>query len=274
MATIAGRFFEPQQRPDLLSGTPRASAIDRWIYVFTAASFILIVLTGFIPDSVMKIGLVRSGARPPFPLAMHVHAVLMGSFLLLFLTQTILVATGRIETHKLLGRAAMVLVPALVIAGIVLASVTYHNVWNAAHFGPAALRSGMLKNIPRLDDILLMQLRIGILFPLFLGIGLSARLVDPGMHKRMMILGTATALPAAFDRMTWLPSTFPESAIASDLYVLMAFSPMFLWDVLRNQRMHRAYWIWLAVYVPFMFLVYSLWNTPWWHSAAPRIMGL
>src|SRR5579872_675534 len=173
MATAAGRFFQTERRPDLLSGTPRAHAIDRWIYVFTAASFILIVLTGFIPDSVMKIGLVRAGTRPPFPPAMHVHAVLMGSFLLLLLTQTVLVATGRGEKHKRLGRVAIVLVPTLVIAGIVLAAVTYHGVWNTAHFGPAALRPDVLKRVPVLDDILLMQLRIGILFPLFLAIGLS-----------------------------------------------------------------------------------------------------
>lgn len=274
MATVAGRLFQSEQRPDLLSGTPRAQTIDRWIYVFTAASFILIVLTGFIPDSVMKIGLVRAGTRPPFPIAMHVHAVLMGSFLLLLLTQTVLVAIGRSEQHKRLGRIAMVLVPTLVVAGIVLATVTYHNVWNAAHFGPPALRPDMLKQVPVVDDILLMQLRIGILFPLFLALGLSARVADPGMHKRLMILGTATALPAAFDRITWLPSTFPVSAITSDLYVVLAVSPMLAWDVLRNHSVHRAYWVWLAAYLPFMALVYKLWDTPWWHQAAPRIMGV
>lgn len=273
MATVAGRFIQ-SERPDLLSGTPRAHAIDRWIYVFTAASFILIVFTGFIPDSVMKIGLVRAGLRPPFPLAMHVHAVLMGSFLLLLLTQTVLVATGRGEQHKRLGLVAMVLVPALVIAGIVLAAVTYHGVWNAAHFGPAATRADMLKRVPVLDNILLLQLRIGILFPLFLAIGLSSRIADPGMHKRLMILGTATALPAAFDRITWLPTTLPASAIASDLYVILAISPMFAWDVLRNHTIHRAYWIWLAAYLPFMALVFSLWDSPSWHQAAPQIMGL
>ena len=58
MATIAGKFAGYQQRADALSGTPRAHAIDRWIFVFMAAWFILIVLTGFIPDSIMKVGMV------------------------------------------------------------------------------------------------------------------------------------------------------------------------------------------------------------------------
>ena len=89
MATIAGRFFEGDRAPDVLSGTPRAHAIDRWIYVFMAAWFIVIVLVGFIPDAMMKVAMVKAGARPPFPPILHVHAVLMGSFLLLLLANFI-----------------------------------------------------------------------------------------------------------------------------------------------------------------------------------------
>lgn len=94
MATTAGKFAAQEPRADALSGTPRAHAIDRWIFVFMAAWFIAIVLTGFIPDSIMKVSMVRAGARPPFPLVLHMHAVVMGSFLLLLLTQTVLMATG------------------------------------------------------------------------------------------------------------------------------------------------------------------------------------
>src|SRR5438094_5053250 len=97
MATVAVPLFERTRPVDVLSGTPRAHAIDRWIYVFTAASFIAIVLAGFIPDSIGKVAAVQAGERPPFPLVLHFHAVLMGSFLLLLLAQTTLAATGRIE---------------------------------------------------------------------------------------------------------------------------------------------------------------------------------
>jgi hypothetical protein len=71
MATLAGRLVPTERRPDLLSGTPRAHALDRWIFVFTAAWFIVIVLAGFVPDSIMKIGLVEAGKRPSLPLIMH-----------------------------------------------------------------------------------------------------------------------------------------------------------------------------------------------------------
>ena len=201
MATVAGRLFEPESRPDLLSGTPRAHAIDRWIYVFTAASFVVITLVGFIPDAIMKVGMVQAGQRPPFPLVMHMHALLMGSFLLL-------------------------------------------------------------------------QSRIGILFPLLLTLGLSARGRDAGFHKRMMILAPAMALPAAIDRMVWLPTTLPVNAIATDFYVLLAVSPMLVWDVVRNGRVHRAYWVFLPIYVAASVVVNMAWDTPGWHATARHIMGV
>src|SRR5919106_1420268 len=136
MATIAGQFTFKERRPDLLSGTPRAHSIDRWIFVFMAAWFIGIVLTGFVPDALMKVGAVQAGKRPPFPAIMHVHAVVMGAFLMLLLTQSVLMATGRRELHLRVGIAAFAFVPVLVVVGFILAPTIYHQVWNMAQTGP------------------------------------------------------------------------------------------------------------------------------------------
>jgi hypothetical protein len=274
MATIATPLIEQAPRPDVLSGTPRAHAIDRWIYVLTAASFILIVLVGFVPDSLMKIAMVKAGTRPPLPVAMHVHAVLMGSFLLLLLAQTVLMATGRGALHRRLGLAAMVLAPGLVIAGVVLAATNYHAAWLASQSGPAGMRAAMTARVPQLDNVLLLQMRIGFLFPLLLAIGLHARGRDAGFHKRMMMLATAMPLGAAIDRMHWLPSTFPASPLSTDLYVVLAVSPMIVWDVVRNRGVHRAYLVWLPLYVAACLTVGLLWNTAGWHAAARHIMGV
>jgi hypothetical protein len=274
MASVAASAGESARRVDRLSGTPRAHAVDRWIYVFMAASFILIVLTGFIPDSLMKIEMVKAGARPPFSVVLHMHAVLMGSFLLLLLAQTTLVATGRNERHVALGRAAFILVPALVIVGLILVPTNYHEVWNTAHAGPTGARQAMQKFLPRLENIMLLQLRVGLLFPLFLYIGLKARRSDPGLHKRMMILATAVPLGAAIDRMKWLPSTMPESPIATDLYIFLAVAPMFAWDLIRNRSVHRAWLIWIGLSLAASAIVIGLWDTAWWHQTAPKLMGV
>jgi hypothetical protein len=90
----------------------------------------------------------------------------------------------------------------------------------------------------------------------------------------MMMLSVAIALPAGVNRISWLPNTMPASPLSGDLCVLLALAPMFVWDLVRNRRVHAAYWVWLAVVAPVLFAVYALWDTPWWHHAARRIMGV
>jgi len=248
--------------------------IDRWIYVFMAAFFTLITLTGFIPDSVAKLAAIDAGQRPPFPLVLHVHAVLMGSFLFVLLTQTTLAATGRLGYHRRLGAVAVLIAPALVVAGFILVPTMYHQIWDGMQLAPIEAQAGIQSFLREFDNIMLIQIRIGICFPLFILIAYMARKTDSGLHKRMMILAIAIALPAAFDRITWLPHTLPESPASADLYVLAAVAPMFIWDLVRTRTIHKAYWIWLAFMVPSSILIHSLWGTDWWHATAPRLVGL
>jgi len=275
MATVTGAVGFHDRKPDLLSGTPRAHAIDRWIFVFMAAWFIAIVLAGFIPDSLMKIEQVRAGQRPPFPMVLHMHAVVMGAFLLLLLAQTWLMATGRKALHMQLGVAGMLLAVLVVIVGFVLVPTMYHQLWYAAQAAttPEA-KASTQEGLRFWDNITLLQIRIGILFTLFIAIALKARGREAGLHKRMMILATAIPLPAGIDRIPWLPHTMPGSPWSVDLYTLAAISPMFVWDVVRNGRVHRAYWIWIAAYLPCAVAVHALWNSEWWRAMVPQLMGV
>jgi hypothetical protein len=274
MATIAEPLSARARRHDALSGTPRAHAIDRWIFVFMAVWFIAIVLGGFIPDSIMMVEMVRAGARPPFPPVLHVHAVLMGSFLLLLLTQTLLMATGHKARHMQIGILGMALAALLVVVGFILAPTMYHQTWNGLQAAPPAAQGKLREILSIQENILLLQARIGILFPLFLAIGLRARRGNSGLHKRMMFLATVMALPAGIDRIPWLPKTLPDSPLSVDLYTLAAIAPLFIWDVVRNRRIHEAYWIWIAVCLPCAIVVNLLWDTPGWHAMAKHIMGV
>jgi hypothetical protein len=274
MATVAAPLVERPKRPDVLSGTPRAHSIDRWIFVAMAAWFIVIVLVGFVPDALGKIAAVKAGQRPPFPPVLHVHAVLMGSFLLLLLAQTTLVAKGRTEWHRQLGIVGMVLATALVVVGFILAPTMYHQVWGGAHFGPPPVRQALTPVVPVVENILLLQIQAGVLFALFIAIGLRARERDAGFHKRMMILATAVPLGAAIDRMTWLPSLMPASPLVGDLYILLAVSPMLVWDIVRNHAVHRAYLVWLPIFLAGAVAVNVAWDKPWWHATAQWVMGV
>ena len=222
----------------------------------------------------MKIEMVRTGQRPPFPLVLHMHAVMMGAFLLLLLAQTWLMATGRRARHMQLGIAGMVAAVGVVIVGFVLVPTMYHQLWNSAQAAPPEAQAPLKQAVRIWDNITLLQLRIGLLFPLFIAIGINARGKEAGLHKRMLILATAIPLPAGIDRIPWLPHTMPGNPLSVDLYTMLAISPMFVWDVVRNGRVHRAYWILIAAYLPCAIAVHMLWNTDWWHSVVPRLMGV
>jgi hypothetical protein len=190
----------------------------------------------------------------------------MGSFLLLLLAQTWLMATGRRAYHMQLGLVSFVLAPALVVVGFILAPTMYHQTWDLLQAAPPEAREKLSQALSFSENIKLVQLYVGLLFPVFLVIGLHARRKDAGLHKRMMILATAMPLPAGIDRIQWIPSTLPESPLSPIVYTMLAVSPMFVWDVIRNRSVHRAYWIWLGLFL--------LWDTPWWHATARWMMGV
>jgi hypothetical protein len=272
MANIATMAAEEASQAS--SGKSFAQAVDRWIYVFMAASFIAYTLIGFIPDSVAKLAAVDAGQRPPFPMVLHAHAVLMGAFLMLLLAQSVLAATGRMQYHRVLGVMAVVLGPALVIVGFVLVPTMYHQIWGMAQSAPPEIRAGIEQGLRDFENIILVQIRVGVLFPIFLGIALAARKSDAGLHKRMMFLAVAVALPAAFDRMTWLPTSLPGSTLTLELYPFLAIAPMLVWDLVRTRTLHKAYVIWLVVNLSAAILVHSLWNSEWWHATARQLMGV
>lgn len=251
-----------------------AQAVDRWIYVFMAASFIAYTLIGFIPDSMAKLAAVDAGQRPPFPPVLHLHAVLMGAFLLLLLAQSVLAATGRLQYHRALGIASFVIGPALVIVGLVLVPTMYHQVWGMAQSAPPEIKPLIEQGLREFDNIVLVQMRVGVLFPIFLATALAARRTDPGLHRRMMFLAVVIALPAAFDRIHWLPTSLPGSALTLELYSILAIAPMFLWDLVRTRKVHRAYVIWVLVSLPAAILVHALWDSEWWHSSVRQLMGV
>ena len=274
MATVAQPVVDAGRRPDCLSGTERAHALDRWIFVGMATWFIAIVLAGFIPDSLVKIADVEAGRRPPFPLVLHAHAVLMGSFMLFLWSQTWLMATGRRGIHMKMGMAGAFLAVALIVVGFLLVNTNYQMLWGATQSSDPKVSEGAKVGLNIWENIMLLQIRIGILFALFLGIAIGARKQAPGLHKRMVILATAMALPAGIDRIPWIPHTMPASPLSVDLYTLLAVSPMLVWDVVRNGYLHRAWVIWFTVTIPFAVLVNMLWDTPWWHATVKAMMGV
>ncbi|WP_338241333.1 hypothetical protein [Aurantiacibacter hainanensis] len=249
--------------------------VDRWIFFGMAGLFLLTVLVGFVPNSISILGEVGAGLRPALPPALHAHALLMGSWLLLLLAQTWLMATGRKGLHTKLGIAAFAVVPAMIVAGIIVVPTMIEYNWARMAMAPPDADPAQFHVLSRfLLSVFALQIAVGLLFATFVGIGLAARKRDPGMHKRMMILATAVPLAAAIDRMAFLPTTYPFSALSPPLYTVLWISPMLAWDLVRNRRWHRAYTIWFAIFVPTAMLVELLWWHPAWLEFSAGIFGV
>ena len=247
--------------------------IDRWIYVFMASLLFVTVLVGFVPDSLMKIEMVRAGQRPPFPAILHVHAVTMGLWLLLLLTQTTLMATGRRGIHMQLGVAGMILMPAIVLTGVILVPTIYDQIYSQFRSAPSEVAREMAPFVDYIGNVALLQFSAAIAFPVLVILALRARRKHPDLHKRLMILATTIPMPAAIDRMTWLPHSFPEGAMSVSLYPQLLIAPMFLWDLYRLRRIHAAYLIYLAVFLPLAVIKEILWGSDWWLAMVPGLLG-
>jgi hypothetical protein len=236
-------------------------AADRWLFVFMAALFVVTALVGFVPSSLEKMEAVSAGQRAAFPVALHAHAVLMGLWLLLLLAQATLVATDRKALHRKLGVLSLLLVPAMVAAGIALV----RSSWDALplDLDPAALATAKTFN----SNLLVMQIRVAILFPTLVAWALLVRVADPGTHKRLMFLATAWVLQAAINR-TGLFAT-----LSPDLSMLFWIMPMFVYDLVRYRGVPRAYLIWAGVSLPPTMLAHQLWGSSWWLATAGKLMS-
>lgn len=261
--------------PVMPGDTGLTAFIDRWIYVFTAATIFVVVLVGFIPDSFRRIAAVEAGAMPPFPPILHVHAVLMGAWISLLLVQATLMASGRRNWHMQLGITSMVLAPAILVAGFLLVPVRRAQLAEMiANAPPEIALKLQTELVPFVNNIMLLQIRAGILFAIIAGLAIWFRRKDSGMHKRLMLLATLVPIPAALNRMQFLPQTLPDSPLSGELYAIAVIAPMFFWDLFRLGRIHTAYLIWIGLTLPAAILMFAMWDTPGWQAWASRIGGL
>lgn len=245
--TVASTLARPMVVPN---------ATGRWIYVGTAALFLLTAVVGFAPRSME----ILTGIRRNPPLVVHIHAALIVSWLGLMLMQTTLVATARAALHRKLGLASLVLGPGLV------ASMVAVTIWR---FGERVSLGQTIAGA----NILLSQGRAILYFSIFFLWAILVRKNDPETHKRMMILASLVPFGAAITRITWLPTTMPDSYTAVHAYLFLLIVPALVHDVVRLGRPHNAYLIGLALLLPWVIATEILWSSPWWVATASTLMG-
>jgi hypothetical protein len=183
---------------------------DRLFYTGMAVAMMLTVFGGFAQTYYLK----SYFGGAPLSLLVQVHGAVSTAWLLLFFTQTALVAARRTDIHSKLGLAGAVLAVFMVLVGIATAI--------------AAFRGSRSTLIP---------LSIIGTFALFVGIGIFYR-KQPETHKRLMLLATITMLSPATSRLPYIAeSGLAVSFAIQDLFVLAGA----VYDFASRRRVHPAY---------------------------------
>jgi hypothetical protein len=202
-----------------------AGAYDRLFYGGMAVALALTVFGGFAPTYYARLlsGPKATISGGPITTLVHVHAALFTTWVLLFLTQTALVAAHRVSVHRRLGVAGGVLAAAMVAAGTALGVATAKRGGAPVGVDPLAFLA-----IPIFDMIV------------FSGFVTAALLLrrDKESHKRLMLLAYISIIVAAVARLPGvLPLGPPGFFGLGYAFALLAVA----YDLVTRRRVHKAY---------------------------------
>lgn len=217
---------------------------------------LLLAIVGFMPNMSRQ-----WAGELSYPSLVHVHAIVMLAWLVVFTVQASLMAGRKFQQHRTLGWVATVL------AAFVWISMTVTTVEALLRYSP--------ETYGFLIQPLLIQLGTMVVFPIFVTVAILVRR-QPEWHKRLMMFATFSLVQAAFDRMHWLPNEglpmFWHAGLR--MYVLLVL-PVIVFDLLTLRRIHPATLSASAILVTLHAIVTAYWDdTGWAHSARAFWMWL
>jgi hypothetical protein len=205
----------------MASARPASLNRDRIFYTGMSLAMIATVFAGFAPTYYLK----TYTGTPALSLATHLHGAAFTAWLLLFFTQTALIAGDRADIHRKLGVVGATLAAAMVPLGIMAATFAIR-----AEHTPPGIDPRSFLVLPFFDIAL---------FAIFVIVGVIKRR-QPQAHKRLMLLSTIAMLDAAIARLPGLFVLGPPVFFAiQDLFLLGAI----FYDYKSRGRVHPAY-IW------------------------------
>jgi uncharacterized membrane protein YozB (DUF420 family) len=229
------------------TSAPRERQRDRWFFTVMAVAALLTVFIGFAPSYYLGYFF----EAPPRSTLVHLHGIVFTSWILLFLTQTSLIAARRADLHRRLGVAGGVLAVLMLVVGY-LTAVEAARLGVTPPGGPPPLA--------------FLSVPIGtlVVFAILVGSGLYNRRRSE-IHKRLMLLATIALLTPAIARMRFIGEGGPPVAITGTCLFVVA---CLIYDRAAHGRVHPAF-LWGGLFVmlslPFRF---AIGRTSAWHSFA------
>lgn len=246
--------------------------VDHWFYVSVAVLVIVLHVAGFGPS------LLDQSMRNGQPsLLVITHGVVAGAWLLLFLAQATLVATGRTSIHRRLGAIA----PALTVVMVVLIFQTTIEMMGRGYdlsgdvLRPAAAPGAPVPSVAEVDGGLngfVSALNFGILVAA--GWWYRRR---PEIHKRLMLVAllSLTSVPllhlAGYVIGRW-PDLFGPASVAPFTANLLLFAGA-VHDKVTRGRIHPiSVWVPLAL-IAVMLIVFAVAPSAPWRQFSAWLAG-
>lgn len=255
MATVVTFEATPRRREPF----PRRHPADYNFFLTYVLLIWLAVFAGFGPDIVKHL---RSNAAP-YPIAVHVHAVVTVGWLALLTSQVLLIRRREVRLHRKWGAVGAVLAVAVILVGF----------WAALAFEGVAMATP-----ERRPHFLAIEWSNIIEFA---GLATAAVIARhrPSAHKRLIMLATLSLTPAAFNRAIGKPFLHPllGSGVWHTYVQIFALTDLMvlgigIYDWRTRRRVHPAWalgalWM-LAGQLTASWLFYN----PTWKAIAASIL--
>jgi uncharacterized membrane protein YozB (DUF420 family) len=239
-----------------MAATPRipGRVNDRRLYILAAILTPLIVLAGFGRTYYLK-GFFDT---PPLPgRIVHLHAIVMTAWVVLFIVQVSLVARRRTRIHQRLGILGAVLAALVVVVGVLTA---LYAAGRGHTPGPPAL------------SFLIIPLGDMLIFSILIGLALYYRR-KLQVHKRLMLLAAINLLVPAIARipLNFIINGGPLAFFGlTDICLLAAVA----FDTIKHRRLHPVF-LWGSLFIIVMQPLRLLFaGTDVWLRFAAAVVGL
>ena len=205
--------------PAVESVTSRPAG-ERAMYTWAGATALAVAFVGFAPTYFLK----PLFGTPDLTTLKHVHGAVMSAWLVLFLVQARLVATGNTATHRKVGVVGLGVAVLVVLVGTQAAL--------------AMARAGVTP-LPQIPPLAFFLIPLGdmVIFTVLVGAAFALRRKSP-WHKRLMLIGTVAMLTPAFARFPLIRDAGPLAFFGLvDLIIIACM----VYDRRRNGRVHPAF---------------------------------
>ena len=231
-----------------------ANPLARFSYVIFALIIATVVVAGFSQTINARL-LHPPSPRPPI---IYFHVAVFTSWVILFILQSTLIATGNVKLHRKVGLLGFALGVMLPITGVAAAIVSTRFYTRPGHPDPRFFLAISLNDM--------------IEYSFFFGLAIYWRKKSE-IHRRLMFIATCTLMSAAIGRL--LPASLDSPVkwiyVGVDALILLGLGR----DWIVNKRIHPVYLYGLpaALLGQLTAVHLDLSRSPVWLAIANRIVG-